>query len=102
MLVLEVLAYPFQVILRFPPLALVPAALLFLGFWRVRSKAVLRVALLWALYAIYESYMTWVWSPQVMVPIRIDVLFIGAILYIATGFGIWKIFGPQGSVRGIR
>ena len=102
MLILEVLAYPFQAILHFPPLALVPAALLFLGYWRGRSKAVLRVILLWILYAIYESYMTWVWSPQVMVPIRIDVLFIGLVLYIATGFGIWKIFVAKDSARETR
>lgn len=69
--------------LYFPPLAI--AIGFFFRFFNKnsasgRNRTVNVTAVLWMLYGIYESYMSWIWSRNVVGPIRIDLLLIGPIL----------------------
>jgi hypothetical protein len=81
---------PMRLLLERPYLALVPALLFWLGYRAVRPRAprlLLAVAVLWALYAAYETYMFF-WSKTVTAPIRVDLLLLAPVLYIATGVGL--------------
>jgi hypothetical protein len=91
---------PMRLLLERPYLALVPALLFWLGYRAVRPRAprlLVGVAVLWALYAAYETYM-YFWSKTVTAPIRVDLLLLGPVLYIATGVGLvawWRARGRR-------
>jgi hypothetical protein len=81
---------PMRLLLERPYLALVPAFLFWLGYRRVRPRAagwLLGPAVLWLLYAAYETYMFF-WSRTVTAPIRIDLLLLAPVLYLATVVGL--------------
>jgi len=83
---------PMMLFIGLPFLALVPA-LLFARAYRVsgrpRAKAALVAAILWALYGLYEGYMFF-WSRTVIAPIRVDLLLLAPVLYLATLGGIFS------------
>ena len=81
---------PMRLLLDRPYLALVPALVFWLGYRAVRpdaSRLLLGVSGLWVLYAAYETYMFF-WSKTVTAPIRLDLLLLGPLLYLATAIGL--------------
>ena len=79
------LSLPFLVFIALPPLALLPG-LAFWLVWRRRRQRIRRPFWIfaavgaWALYAVYESGV-WLWSRDVVAPIRVDLLVIAPLLY---------------------
>lgn len=96
---MEILFFPFFAFITVPPLALVPAVLFGLCFRRhrpclTRAAAiwVLATALSWLAYTAYESAV-WVWSQDVINPIRVDLLLIAPALYLFSLLAVlacWK------------
>ena len=96
---MEILFLPFMIFVGVPPLAVLPAVLLALCFFRHRLRLdgskkiwVLTGAGAWLLYAVYESVI-WFWSKGVVAPIRIDLLLIAPVLYVLSFLSIracWK------------
>jgi hypothetical protein len=82
---------PMRLFLERPYLALVPALAFGAGFRALRGRRgsgwVLVAALLWGLYAAYETYMLH-WSKTVVAPIRVDLLLLAPILYAVTVAGV--------------
>lgn len=78
---------PIRLVMDHTYLALVPAALLALGYARHRStgrgRLLLVAALVWIGYAAYETRMYY-WSKTVTAPIRVDLLLITPLLYALT------------------
>ncbi len=89
---IEILLSPFKIFTSFPVAALVPALVFFFLYRAKQSKRILITAILWAIYAVYESYMTYVWSRTVVAPIRVDILLIAPVLYAATIIALAKFF----------
>jgi hypothetical protein len=93
-MVMDVLFYPFAWFMEWPYLTAIPAlifGLAHLGFRRgsagLERIIMVGVAGLWIIYGIYEWRMR-IWSQTVQNPIRIDLLLIAPLLYIATGVGL--------------
>ena len=83
------LLVPMNLFLFFPPLAFLPAIGLFLVYRKRKARsAAIAAGLLWAAYGVYECYMSWVWSPTVIAPIRIDLIPITIVLFLSTLFAI--------------
>jgi len=85
---------PMILLIALPYLALVPALLFgraYRASGRPRAKGALVAAILWALYGLYEGYMFF-WSRTVVAPIRVDLLLLAPVLYLATATGIlsWR------------
>lgn len=84
---LAVVFAPIQLIMDHTYLALVPAAVLAVGYARYRStgrgRVLLVAALTWVGYAAYETRM-YFWSKTVTAPIRVDLLLITPLLYALT------------------
>ena len=87
---------PMRLFVARPYLALVPGLAFALGFRALRGRRgawlLLSAAILWALYAAYETYMLQ-WSKTVVAPIRVDLLLLTPILYaavVAGLVGLWK------------
>ena len=70
--------------------SLILTAAVIIGLLYYRQKTTLVTAYFWLLYFIYECYMRFVWEPEVIAPIRVDLLFIYPLLLIATVVAIWK------------
>ena len=84
------------VLIEYPSLTLVPAALLLWLWWRSRSTLAWVAGLLWIAYAAWECGVTE--GPDAN--IRIDLLLIYPLLAVVTLAGIW--FGRHRSRRDIR
>ena len=111
---MEVLFLPITWCMEYPMLALLPSVAFGLGYLILRQKSgrdvvhpsarevrsfhlilrqkdvrrlLLIIAILWLLYALYETRMS-LWSKTVKVPIRVDLLLIAPVLYLATVFGL--------------
>jgi hypothetical protein len=87
---------PMRLFLARPYLALVPALAFAAGFRALRGRRgaglLLSAAILWALYAAYETYMRH-WSKTVVAPIRVDLLLLAPVLYAAVAaalMGWWR------------
>ena len=97
---MELLALPFLLFVAVPPLALLPAAgfLLPLRGGRVEhGRAWLGLAgVAWIAYAVYECAV-WVWSQDVVAPIRVDLLLIAPVLYLVTALGGWSVWQARDS-----
>lgn len=81
---------PMRLLVERPYLALLPAALFAAGYSAARPAAprfVLIVAGMWALYAVYETYMHH-WARTVVAPIRVDLLLLAPLLYLLTLAGV--------------
>ena len=76
---------------EYPALTLLPVLAFAAAFWHARrmkrSRALLVVTVLWGLYAVYEGAM-WLWSRQVIAPIRIDLIVLGPLMYAVTAAGV--------------
>ena len=86
------LSYPFNAFLYCPLLAFIPAILFYFAFLKKRHQGILAAVILWGLYGIYETYITWVWSPRVIAPIRIDLFPVSWVLYTVSLLGIYFCF----------
>ena len=91
---MEAFYYPISLFIERPYLAVLPALIFGFVYYRLyRSSAagarriVLTVAIIWLLYAIYEWKM-YLWSQTVTAPIRVDMLLIAPVLYLATIAGL--------------
>jgi len=91
---LELIFLPFNAFLVFPPLAIV-IGLVFLAISRVRigsHGAAITAAVLWIVYGAYECYMTWIWSPAHIAPIRADLFLIAFVLYLISMYAIFSLW----------
>lgn len=81
---------PMRLLIDHPYLALAPA-LLFAAAYRATRPAAPRflliAAVIWALYAAYETYM-FHWSKTVVAPIRVDLILLAPVLYLITAAGL--------------
>ena len=90
---MEIIYLPFLALIAIPPLALVPATVFGFCFRRHRQhlahsgrRLIAAATLAWLLYALYESVM-WIWSRDVIAPIRVDLLVIAPSLYVLSLLG---------------
>lgn len=77
-----------------PPIALAPAIVFAIAYWRARPRApwlLLCATIVWMLYTIYEVYI-FRWSQTVTAPIRVDLMLVAPILYAVTVAGLiaWR------------
>ena len=84
--------WPTVLWVEYPLLTLVPVFAFVTAFWQVRRhgrprRTLLVVTVLWASYAVYEGAM-FVWTQQVIAPIRIDLIVLGPAMYVVTGVGL--------------
>lgn len=91
---LELLFFPFAVLIALPFLPLAPALVFgaVLAVWRNSKRGrvgTLIAAVAWLAYGIYETRM-WYWSQTVIAPIRVDLLLIAPLMYGMTALGIWS------------
>ena len=91
---MELLFYPFAVLIAIPGGGLLPAPLLFFAFFRCKQRLggfnrglVLFSTLAWFGYGIYETRM-YFWMQTVSAPIRVDLLLIAPILSALT---LWSL-----------
>jgi len=90
LILLQLLFLPFQAFLVFPPLAIF-VGLGFRAIHRGRGGergAAGTAAVLWMAYGVYECYISWIWSPSHIAPIRADLFLIAPILYMISFFAI--------------
>ncbi len=91
---------PIRIFVAVPLLALAPAMAFAVCYWRRRKRhgtggiAILIGAIVWAAYAIYESYMH-AWAQTVVAPIRVDLLIITPMLYAVTVVGAVACFSRR-------
>lgn len=109
---MELFFLPFQVFLVFPPLAIV-LGLAFRAVHRGRTAgrgAAGTAAFLWIVYGVYECYMSWIWSPAHIAPIRADLFLFAPVLYLVSFLAIFTgstdndklppaLHGPQVEVQ---
>lgn len=95
---LQLIFLPFQACLVFPPLAII-VGLVFRAIHRGRvgGGASGTAAVLWMAYGLYECYMSWMWSPSHIAPIRADLFLIAPVLYL---FSFIEIFPRSCNNRG--
>jgi HEAT repeat protein len=89
----------FALLLYFPPVVFVVPLSLFIvsrmkrrkGEKRRRRSSLWIPIFIWTAYGIYECYMTFVWAPTVVAPIRVDLLLIYPLLglCLVLGIGPW-------------
>ena len=94
MKILELIFLPFNAFLVFPPLAII-IGLAFFAISRVRVDsrgAAITAAVLWIVYGIYECYMSWIWSPVHIAPIRADLFLIAFVLYLISLYAILSLW----------
>ena len=89
---IEFILSPFKIFTNFPLAALIPAILFFFLWRKRRSKLILSAVILWVVYTAYESYMTYIWSPTVSGPIRVDILLVAPVLYLMSIVAVIKFF----------
>lgn len=86
----DIVFLPIKACLSFPPLAII-IGLAFFAISRVRAGsrgASITAAVLWIVYGGYECYMTWIWSPAHIAPIRADLFLIAFGLYLISLYTI--------------
>lgn len=90
---LEILFLPIALMASLPGAALLPGALFLILYFRrrkvlsgIRRATIILTAILWTVYGIYETYM-YFWMQTVIAPIRVDLLLIAPVLYLATIIG---------------
>jgi apolipoprotein N-acyltransferase len=96
---MELIFLPFNVFLVFPPLAII-IGLVFFAIARGQEGkrgSTKAAATLWTLYGAYECYMSWIWSPAHIAPIRADLLLFAPVLYLATFFALFSVLSCQNS-----
>jgi hypothetical protein len=82
---------PLGIFIAHPWLAAVIAALFAIPGWRRRRWGVVTVAVLWGLYAAYETGMQQRWLCSGECNIRVDLLLIYPILLLASGGAAWSL-----------
>jgi hypothetical protein len=103
---MEIFYLPFAVMAGIPGVALLPGAALLTGYWRHRRRNVprrslgwlLAAAIVWLLYAAYETRM-YFWSRHVVAPIRVDLLVLAPVLYVALGVGMAQWWRARRALR---
>jgi hypothetical protein len=94
---MELIYLPFNVFLAFPPLAII-IGLAFLKIFRGsegRRGNTTTAGILWLVYGAYECYMSWIWSPKRIAPIRADLLLFAPVLYLVSFLAIFSLFSCQ-------
>ena len=91
---MEILFYPMNLFIEHPFLAMLPTLVfgaIYAALYRTPGagprRFVLMVAIVWALYTVYEWRMS-VWEKTVTAPIRVDLLLIAPALYLVTAIGL--------------
>jgi hypothetical protein len=91
---MKTLYYPINWFIERPYLAILPVLIFGFCYFSFRSRSAtvarriaLTAAILWLLYANYEWRM-FLWSKTVSAPIRVDLLLIAPVLYLATLAGL--------------
>ena len=93
----ELIYLPFNAFLVFPPLAII-IGLAFFAICRGRvgdRGAAVTAAVLWLAYGVYECFMSWVWSPAHVAPIRADLLLFAPILYLISLYAIFSLWSQR-------
>ena len=92
--ILDIVFLPIKACLLFPPLAIM-IGFVFFAISRVRvgsRGAAISAAVLWVVYGVYECYMTWIWSPAHIAPIRADLFLIAFVLYLISLYTIFSLW----------
>jgi len=98
---MEILLYPILPLLAVPGAALAPGLLLALAFHRrrqglgaLRRAVAVAACAAWLLYGAYETWM-YFWMQTVIAPIRVDLLLIAPLLYLAAAAGLLAVFAGR-------
>ena len=94
---IELSYLPFNAFLAFPPLAIIIGLAFFAVARGQRLGAATTAAVLWILYGAYECYMSWIWSPAHVAPIRADLLLFAPILYLISILAIVSLWSGRKS-----
>ena len=84
-----VFALPFTLFIRFPFLAMIPAISFGAIYLRSGKKTLGVISGIWLLYCVWEALLHWRILCTGECNIRIDLLFLAPILWIATLAGFW-------------
>lgn len=97
MKILDWIYLPFQAFLAFPPLAII-IGVVFCVLCRGRvggRGAAIIAGVWWMVYGAYECYMTWIWSPPRVAPIRADLLLVAPILYMLSLLAVFSLWSSR-------